>query len=82
MSITIESLQLSPEQLEYCRVQVRTLAFKKWQEAGCLAGRAVNYWLEAEAEWIGSCYVPDRPYDGKRPNTAQQGPDEALSRDA
>jgi hypothetical protein len=30
--------------------EVRPLAYKRWQEAGCPASDGVEFWLEAEAE--------------------------------
>jgi hypothetical protein len=32
--------------------EVRLLAYRKWQEAGCPAGDGVEFWLTAEAELV------------------------------
>ena len=32
--------------------EVRLLAYRKWQEAGCPGGEGVEFWLAAEAELL------------------------------
>jgi hypothetical protein len=32
--------------------EIRLLAYRKWQEAGCPAGDGVEFWLTAEAEIV------------------------------
>jgi hypothetical protein len=32
--------------------EIRLLAYRKWQEAGCPAGDGVDFWLSAEAEIV------------------------------
>jgi hypothetical protein len=60
MAVTLESLDLDPEKLEWAREEVRKLAYQKWFEAGQPAGSDADYWLLAEREWIERIYVPDR----------------------
>ena len=67
MTTTLDTLELTPEQLDSCREEVRKLAYRKWQESGSPEGRELECWLAAEHEWIGCNYVPDRPCDGARP---------------
>jgi len=66
MTATLDDLELSAEQLNCCQEEVQKLAYRKWQEAGCPIGEALNFWLAAEREWIGRCYVPSRECDGSR----------------
>jgi hypothetical protein len=32
--------------------EIRQLAYKLWQEAGCPHGQDVTYWLAAESRWL------------------------------
>lgn len=63
MCLDLESLELSIEQLEMARAQVRERAYEKWQEAGCPPDDGLEYWLEAEREWISRNYVPWRAFE-------------------
>lgn len=35
---------------ECCEEEIRKLAYKKWEEAGCPVSDGVQFWLEAEAD--------------------------------
>ena len=56
----LETLWLDERDMEAARKEIEALAFCKWQEAGCPDNSALDFWLEAEIEWIEYCYVPDR----------------------
>ena len=60
MELSIELLELSPEELETARERVRALAYRKWCEAGCPADDSEFYWHEAERQWIEHEYIPHR----------------------
>lgn len=32
--------------------EIRQIAYRLWQEAGCPQGNGVNHWLAAEALWL------------------------------
>ena len=60
MKTYLNSLVLTKEHLQAARQQIEQLAYFKWQQAGCPEGADVEYWLEAEREWIQYQYTPDR----------------------
>jgi hypothetical protein len=60
MAVSLESLDLTPEQLELAREMVRKWAYIKWEEAGRPISDGEPFWGEAEREWIERCYVPPR----------------------
>ncbi|MBI3461511.1 MAG: DUF2934 domain-containing protein [Planctomycetes bacterium] len=60
MSLNLETLDLTPEELEHAKRQVRVIAYHHWEEAGHPDDSALNLWLTAEREWICHQYVPDR----------------------
>ncbi|HJX11206.1 MAG TPA: DUF2934 domain-containing protein [Candidatus Binatia bacterium] len=67
MSPTLETLELSPEELELSKEAVRKIAYFKWLDAGQPEGE-LEFWLQAEQEWIEHNYVPHRTLDGTRPD--------------
>jgi hypothetical protein len=69
MTVTLESLELAPQELECCRDAVHTMAYFNWLDAGCPQDGQLDFWLRAERDWIENCYVPSRPCDGTRPET-------------
>jgi len=58
--MNLESLELTEEELQIAKEQVRQIAYAKWQRAGCPPGDPLVFWREAELEWIEYEYVPDR----------------------
>jgi hypothetical protein len=58
--MNLETLELTAEELKLAREQVRHMAYRKWQEAGCPPGDPLSFWKDAELEWIEYEYVPDR----------------------
>lgn len=60
MNITLESLDLTPQELETARDRIRELAYVKWKDAGCPAEDSLKLWSLAEREWIAREYVPHR----------------------
>lgn len=66
MTATLETLELTPEELNSSKDAVRKMAYFNWLEAGCPEGGQLEFWLKAERQWIEQCYVPDRPLDGTR----------------
>jgi hypothetical protein len=67
MTVTLDTLELTPAELECCKDIVRRMAYFNWLDAGCPDGQELDCWLLAERAWIEHFYVPDRPYDGARP---------------
>ena len=65
MSISLDSLLLTPQELEVALRQVRELAYFKWEAGGRPADRELDFWCAAEREWIASSYVPHRPGDNR-----------------
>jgi len=68
MTITLETLELRPEQYHASKEAIRRMAHAKWVEAGQPQGTQFEYWLQAEREWIEHCYVPDRTTFRATPN--------------
>jgi len=66
MSVTLETLELTPEELQRAREAVQKLAYFLWLEAGCPSGCDRELWVRAEQDWIAHSYVPDRTLDGTR----------------
>jgi hypothetical protein len=60
MAVTLDSLELDPDKLDWARDEVRKLAYQKWVDAGQPPKGAADFWLIAEREWIERVYVPDR----------------------
>ncbi len=58
--VSIDNLILTPEERKDARHYVQEMAYSKWQAAGCPDNCALQFWTEAELEWIEYCYVPDR----------------------
>jgi hypothetical protein len=65
MSISLDSLLLTPEELKAALRQVRELAYFKWEAGGRPADQELDYWCAAEREWIAHSYVPHRPGDDR-----------------
>ena len=65
MSISLDSLLLTPKELEAALCQVRELANVKWEAVGRPAVGASDFWCEAEREWIASGYVPHRTVEDR-----------------
>ena len=63
MCVCLESLELSAEQLESARDQIREQAYLLWHKAGRPECDGVEYWTAAEKEWISHNYVPHRPFE-------------------
>jgi hypothetical protein len=56
----LNSLRLSEPQMRAAKLEIQVLAYCKWKEAGCPEKRSLDFWLEAETEWIEYRYVPQR----------------------
>jgi hypothetical protein len=67
MTVTLDTLELTPAELESCKDVVRRMAYFNWLNSGRPDNRQLDCWLLAEREWIEQYYVPDRPCDGTRP---------------
>lgn len=67
MFVTLETLELTPEELAICKDAVHKMAYLKWVDAGCPDQGQLEFWLQAEREWIEHNYVPHRTLDGSRP---------------
>jgi hypothetical protein len=64
-AITLDSLELTPEELERSREAIRNSAHRKWLDAGCPRCDDLEFWLSAERDWIEHCYVPHRRRDNE-----------------
>ncbi len=69
MSVRLDTLEMTPDQYEAALECVRRLAYEKWLDAGEPSDTGVDFWVEAEREWIEHYYVPPRstvtaPADG------------------
>ncbi len=60
MTPSLDTLLLTEDELEIARRQVRDMAYRKWQAAGCPDDAGTKFWLAAEQEWIAFFYVPAR----------------------
>lgn len=60
MTVTLESLELTAEEMDASKEAVQKMAYFKWLDAGCPDGGQLEFWLYAEREWIGHNYVPHR----------------------
>lgn len=78
MYATLLTLELTVEQLRFCRAAVEQRAYFKWLDAGRPAGRDIEFWRAAEIEWMGTTYVPPRPFDGDREPVRSRSPEEAA----
>jgi hypothetical protein len=63
MCVSLENIELSAEQRDSARCQVRECAYTKWRQAGSPPNDGIGFWLEAEREWISHNYVPPRPFE-------------------
>jgi hypothetical protein len=69
MCVSLENIELSAEQRDSARCQVREWAFERWRSDGSPPGDGIQYWLEAEQEWISHNYVPPRPFESPSANS-------------
>ena len=74
MSVTLETLELTPQELGACKDAVQKMAYFNWLDAGSPADGQVEFWLKAEREWIAYNYVPHRTFDGARPRSKSAPP--------
>ena len=72
MSITLETLELTQDQLKSCKDAVQKMAYFDWRDAGCPECGQLEFWLKAERDWIEHFYVPNRVVDGELPQTDSQ----------
>jgi hypothetical protein len=72
MTATLETLEMTPEQLKSSHDAVQKMAYFNWLDAGCPDGGQLEFWLKAEREWIERDYVPNRPLDGQRPQSDER----------
>ena len=69
MSVTLETLEMTPQERELCLEAVRKMAYRKWRDSGQPDSPALDYWLQAQREWIENYYVPHRALDGTPPES-------------
>jgi hypothetical protein len=72
VTATLETLELTPEELNSCRDAVQRMAYFDWIDAGCPESGELEFWLNAEHRWIEHNYVPHRSLDGARPKPGDQ----------
>ncbi|HEX3725534.1 MAG TPA: DUF2934 domain-containing protein [Pirellulales bacterium] len=60
MSVTLETLELTQQELDECRQAIRKMAYLNWLDAGMPASGGDEFWLRAERNWIEHHYVPHR----------------------
>jgi Protein of unknown function (DUF2934) len=70
MNIRLETLEMTPEELEFSKAAVHRMAYFNWIDARCPDGGELDFWLTAEREWIGSNYTPHRPLEVVAPAAA------------
>lgn len=63
MVTDLSCLEMSEARREEARQEIQKMAYFKWVDAGCPECDPLKYWREAELQWIGSEYVPDRPFE-------------------
>jgi hypothetical protein len=51
---------MDEEKRDAARRQIQDLAYNKWLDAGCPDDCGLQFWVEAEQEWINYYYTPDR----------------------
>jgi len=76
---TLETLDMTPEQLAVAREVICRRAYQNWLDAGQPCGADVECWLKAEQQWIAQDYVPPRPLDGQRPDALPRQYDDQRS---
>jgi hypothetical protein len=74
MSVSLESLEMGPQELQSCRDAVQKMAYFNWLDAGCPASGQLEFWLKAQRDWIEHNYVPRRALDGSRPGPDADAP--------
>jgi hypothetical protein len=72
MTVTLETLELTPEERSSRKDALQRRAYFNWVEAGCPDCRQLEFWLQAECEWIENDYVPHRTWDGTRGQDVDQ----------
>jgi hypothetical protein len=60
MCVTLETLELTHDELERAKDRVRKLAYLKWEAAGRPYDGRKKLWHEAERQWIEHEYTPHR----------------------
>lgn len=73
MSITLNQLDLTPDDAEADRSVVEKMAYFNWLDAGCPEGRCLDFWLAAEREWIEYCFVPRQGFLTTEEDTSAAG---------
>ncbi len=81
MSATLETLEMTFQELESCKDAVRKMAYFNWLDAGCPESGQLEFWLKAQREWIERNYVPHRTFDGTRPQPKDESPVAPASED-
>jgi hypothetical protein len=60
MCVTLDTLELTRDELERAKDRVRQLAYLKWEASGRPFDGSTTFWLEAERQWIEHEYTPHR----------------------
>jgi hypothetical protein len=60
MRVTLDTLELTRDELDRAKDRVRQLAYLKWEIAGRPFDGSLHFWLEAERRWIEHEYTPHR----------------------
>lgn len=58
MSTTIHDLEMTSEEFAFSENAIKRSAYFKWNAAGRPNHRELEFWLEAEREWIEGYYPP------------------------
>lgn len=56
----LDALYLTEDEYQLARLQIGEAAYHKWLNDGCPCHRDLEFWLEAELEWVEFRYVPRR----------------------
>ena len=60
MSVTLDNLELTRDELDRAKDRVRQLAYLNWEAAGLPFDSGLKFWLEAERHWIEYEHTPHR----------------------
>lgn len=69
MKVCLDTLELTPEELAASKEAVRKMAYFRWLEAGSPPDAGLEYWSQAERDWIERHYVPRRDLTGSTSKT-------------
>lgn len=60
MCVTLDTLELTRDELDRAKDRVRQLAYLMWEAAGRPLDGSLPFWVAAERKWIEHEYTPHR----------------------